>query len=108
MTSSVGEFLDLLPRSIDPAMSANVSAVFQFVEERNDGVAVWSVTIADGAVDVARGRGANSDIALTASREAWSAMLSGELDAREAILIGKLKLEGDVTLVMQLQRIFRL
>ena len=45
----------------------------------------------------------NPEATLTAAAEDWKAIQSGELDRVQAYMSGKLKMEGDVTLLMQLE-----
>lgn len=45
----------------------------------------------------------NPDVTLTASAADWEAIQKGELDRTQAYLGGKLVIEGDLTLMMQLE-----
>jgi len=45
----------------------------------------------------------NPDATCTASAEDWAAIQSGELDRVQAFMGGKLKIEGDMTLMLQLE-----
>lgn len=45
----------------------------------------------------------NPDAMLTATAEDWRAVRNGELDRTQAFMSGRLKVEGDITLLMQLE-----
>ena len=45
----------------------------------------------------------NPEATLTAAADDWKAIQGGELDRVQAYMSGKLKMEGDVTLLMQLE-----
>lgn len=47
----------------------------------------------------------NPDVTVTASAADWRAIRSGEIDRTQAFLGGKLKIEGDLTLLMQLEEV---
>jgi len=47
----------------------------------------------------------NPDVTVTASAADWRAIRAGEIDRTQAFLGGKLKIEGDLTLLMQLEEV---
>ena len=96
-----------MPDSVDTRAIAGLSAVFELVDTASDG-GVWTVTVANGRMVVSEGAAGNADIILAAEASDWTEMLSGTLTSQAAILTGRLKIKGDVTLAIKLQSIFRL
>ena len=107
MANPIAEFLTTLPDRVSAGAISGLSAVFQFVDTDDDG-GVWAVTIVNGHMAVSEGAAGNADIILTAETSDWARMVSGTLRSQEAILIGRLRIRGDVTLAIKLQSIFHL
>jgi len=107
MAKAIGDLLAAAARAADPATTAGMDATFQFVAEGEDG-GVWSVRVCDNRVEVAEAATEEPDIVLTASADVWRSILTGSSAGRDALLQGALTLQGDVTLAMQLERVFGL
>ncbi len=102
--SEVKAFFDGLSSGVDASKVAGMNAVYQF----NIDDAVYTVAIADGAVDVSEGPADNASIELTMSADDFVALTKGELNGQQAFLTGKLKIKGDMTLAMKLQSVFNI
>ena len=63
----------------------------------------WYVVSDKGAATRHEGTADNPDATVTASAEDWDAIQKGELDRVQAFMSGKLKTEGDLTLMLQLE-----
>jgi len=63
----------------------------------------WYLVSDKGEVTVHEGTVENPNVTLTVSAEDWESIQRGELDRTQAYLGGKLKTEGDVGLLMQLE-----
>jgi aminoglycoside phosphotransferase (APT) family kinase protein len=63
----------------------------------------WYIAVANGTGSRHVGRVDNPDVTLTVDADDWRAIQSGELNRTQAFLGGKLKIEGEVTLLMQLE-----
>ena len=63
----------------------------------------WYLVSDRGKVTVYEGTVENPNVTLTVSAEDWEAIQRGELGRTEAWLTGKLKMEGDMGLLMQLE-----
>jgi aminoglycoside phosphotransferase (APT) family kinase protein len=63
----------------------------------------WYVVAAAGAVRRHDGCTADADATVTVSAADWDALRSGRLDRAEAFLGGRVRVTGDVTLLMQLE-----
>ena len=86
----------------NPAKLAGMKAVFQFDISGAD-PGIYSVAIADGKAAVSEGTSASSNITITMASNDFADMVEGKLDGITAFMGGKLKVEGDMMLAMQLQ-----
>jgi putative sterol carrier protein len=107
MSEITQRFAQELRNRIDPSRAAGMTAVYQFVISDDTDGAVHA-NIVNGAIDVAEGRAAIPDITLTATAADWLAIVKGELSGQMGFLMGKLKIQGDMTLALKLQSVFHL
>src|SRR5262249_54572516 len=96
------EFFETLESRADPAKAAGITATYLFVV---DGAGEWTVAVDDGKVAVTEGR-SEADCTLTASEDVFRRIVSGKQNALTAYMTGKLKVGGDVSKAMQLQKLF--
>lgn len=61
----------------------------------------WTLKLADGIVEVKRGKENDVDCAIQGDIETWNSLLSGRLSYIKALLLGKLKIEGDKILALR-------
>ena len=64
--------------------------------------------IDNGDVAVNPGTAESPSITITCTSEDWVKIVNGELNGQQAFLMGKLKIQGDMTLAMKLQSVFSL
>lgn len=102
--SEVKAFFEGLSSGVDASKIAGMSAVYQF----NIGDDVYTVAVADGALNISEGPAEKPSIELTMSEEDFIALTKGELNGQQAFLTGKLKIKGDMTLAMKLQSVFNI
>ncbi len=102
--SEVKAFFDGLSANVDASKIAGMNAVYQF----NVDDSVYTVAVADGAMNVSEGPADKASIELTMTEEDFLALVKGELNGQQAFLTGKLKIKGDMTLAMKLQSVFNL
>lgn len=107
MSEITQTFAQELRNRIDPARAAGMTAVYQFVIADEPDGAVYA-NIDNGAIGVDEGRAATPDITLTAKAADWLAIVKGEQSGQMAFLMGKLKIQGDMTLAMKLASVFHL
>jgi len=107
MVGSIEEFFTGLQAKLGGDKIAGMTATFQF-EATGDGGGDWAVKIADGAGEVTQGKAEDPTIVLTATAEDWLAIMNGDMNGQTAFLTGKLKIQGDMTLAMQLESLFDL
>jgi SCP-2 sterol transfer family protein len=80
--------------------------VQQVVTDTPDGEVAWHVRLADGEVEIGPGRAAEADIVITESHETAVAVSRGGLTPAEAFASGRLKLAGQVGLLVRHQHVF--
>lgn len=107
MSPTVEEIMQQLPTAFDPERAAGVKANVQF-DFTSDGGKKYIVRIADGQCSVEEGEIANPDATLIASQATYQAVAEGRLNVATAFMTGKLKVKGNMQLMMRFQQIFRL
>jgi putative sterol carrier protein len=68
--------------------------------------AAWYVTVEPEAVSARAGRAASPDITFTQPLEVAEAVHRGEISAREAFMLGRIRIGGDVRLLVRSQALF--
>jgi putative sterol carrier protein len=96
------EFFDTLPSRVDAARTAGVNKSYVFDIE---GAGVWKVDVTDAGVEVTEG-GGNADVTIHASEETFRAIAEGKQNPTTAFMTGKLKIDGDMSAAMKLQKLF--
>ncbi|HUW52296.1 MAG TPA: SCP2 sterol-binding domain-containing protein [Rhodanobacter sp.] len=95
------DLLNKLPAAINPQAVAGLNRTIQF----NTSQPAF-VVIRDGACAVTPGSTDAADLTLTLADDDLVGLLTGKLDGMMAVLTGRLKLQGDLTLAQQLGRYF--
>jgi putative sterol carrier protein len=95
------ELLNKLPLAINPQTTAGVDRTIQF----NISQPAYMV-IRNGECEVTQGTTDAADLSLNMSDDDLVSMLTGKLDGMAAMMTGRLKLQGDMTLATQLGRYF--
>jgi putative sterol carrier protein len=98
----VKEFFEGLEGRADPEKTAGMNNSYLFEIE---GAGTWTVDVKDGAVSVAEG-GDTADATISASEETFEKIVSGEQNPTTAYMTGKLKVKGDMSAALKLQKLF--
>jgi putative sterol carrier protein len=101
MAATAREFFESLESSIDPARTAGLTKSYLFDVE---GAGQWKVDVNDGALAVSEG-GDGADVTISISEENFLKINRGELQPANAFMTGQLKVKGDVSAAMQLDKI---
>lgn len=98
--------LEALSGSADAEKLKGMDATILF-DVSGEGGGQWTVTINDGQVDVEEGSTAGSPtITVAASAKDLKALIDGDLNPMAAFMQGRLKVKGDMSMAMQLQKLF--
>jgi putative sterol carrier protein len=103
MPGTVQEFFETLPARADTSKTAGMNNSYGFDIE---GAGQWTVKVADGAVSVHDGLDDAANVTISASQEVFQEIVSGERNPTAAYMTGKLKLKGDMSAAMSLQKLF--
>jgi len=88
--------------SDDPGTVAGFSGILEFNISGDKGGA-WTVTIADGTVEVKKGKDPAARFKVEISDHHFVDMMNGKLSAQKAFMTRKLKFHGNVTMAMKLR-----
>ena len=102
MAESAREFFEGLESRADPSKAAGMTASYLFDIQ---GAGQWKVVVVDGAVTVTEGPG-EADCTITASEETFERIVSGKQNPTMAYMSGKLKVKGDMSQALKLQKLF--
>lgn len=87
----------------DKAGDMNGNVVFDLA---GDNGGQWTVQIDSGTCSVAEGAIANPTATVHMGADDYVAMMTGNLNPMMAFMSGKVKVEGDLNIVMKLQQVF--
>jgi putative sterol carrier protein len=96
------EFFATLESRVDEAKTAGLTATYLF---DIDGAGKWTVDVKDGKLNVSEG-GDEADCTISISQENFEQLISRELNPTSAYMTGKLKVKGDMSAAMKLQKLF--
>jgi putative sterol carrier protein len=96
------EFFETLESRIDASKTAGMNNSYVFDIE---GAGIWKVDVVDGSVKVTEG-GTDGDVTIRVSEDTFKAIASGEQNPTTAYMTGKLKVDGDMSAALKLQKLF--
>lgn len=88
-----------------PSKAEGLNATIQFNLSGDNGGLYW-LKISNGSCEAGEGQAENPKMTLKAAAEDWHAVSTGKMNAMQAFMSGKLKIEGDMGLAMKMQTIF--
>ncbi len=101
----VKEALTNLSGSTDVEKLKGLDAVILFDIKGEQG-GQWTVDIRDGAINVEEGAPESPDVTVEAAAKDLVALFQGELNPMAAFMQGRLKVKGDMSIAMQMQKLF--
>ena len=103
-TEVAGIFPAMVERFV-PEKAAGVDATILFELSGDNGGSYW-IAVADGEAETGAGAAVNAAVTVRCSADDWVAVATGELNAMQAFMTGRLKIQGDMGLAMKLQSMF--
>ena len=104
MDATAAFFDGLGSHGYEPVL-AHIDGTVRFDVHGSDQTEHWFVTIHNGDVDVSRKR-SKADAVIDLDKSLSDEILSGKTNAIARLLRGQIHVEGDLELIMQLQRVF--
>lgn len=95
--------MDGLGERHEPSL-ANASGTVRFDVVDGDRTERWLLTVTQGSLAVSR-RNARADVTLRAPRRLFEQLVRGKANATASFLRGALQIEGDVELIVLVQRL---
>ncbi|WP_165874144.1 SCP2 sterol-binding domain-containing protein [Rubrobacter taiwanensis] len=99
---SAAEYFDHISRNLDPERARGIKGTYLF---DISGAGKWTADFRDGEVTIEEGETKEPECTIMAGEEDWLRLVSGELDPMSATMSGKLRMKGDMSKAMQLQKI---
>lgn len=98
-----------MPDNLDAAAAANVDAVVEWrIAEGHGAHDVWQVTLRGGRASVERGAPAEPRVVLEIGDVDFLRLVAGDVEGPLLFMRGRLKVEGDLVLAVQMPQLFRL
>jgi len=102
---TLAESIQAMVANFNPALAKGVNAVIQ-LNATGDGGGSYALSIADGKLDVTEGVADQPTVTINVAAQDWVDIIAGRLDATKAFMSGKLRIAGDLGLMMRFQRMF--
>jgi putative sterol carrier protein len=102
MAESAREFFESLESRADGSKAAGMTASYLFDIE---GAGKWKVDVDDGKVTVTEG-GGEAECTIQTSEETFVRVVNGEQNPTMAYMSGKLKVKGEMSQALKLQKLF--
>ena len=97
-------FPEMVKRLI-PEKAEGVNVVIQFDLSGDNGGLYW-VKVVDGTAENGNGSIDNPSMTLKSTADDWFAVSTGQLNAMQAFMSGKIKIQGDMGIAMKMQTMF--
>jgi putative sterol carrier protein len=100
---SAATFFADLHTQVDPTKIVGVdnSYLFDVTDEGQ-----WLVEVRNGEVTVSDGAGRDADVTIVVSSAVFEKIASGQQNPATAYMTGKLKISGDMSVALKLQKLF--
>jgi putative sterol carrier protein len=102
---TLADTLQEMLNSFNPAKAKGVSAVVQ-LNASGDGGGDYNLKIADGACQLSAGQAEKPTVTIDVAAQDWIDIIGGRLDPTRAFMAGKLRIRGDLGLMMRFQSMF--
>ncbi len=106
--ATAAEVQSIFPAMVErflPEKASGVSATILFDLSGDNGGCFW-IKVADGVAEYGEGQVADAAMTVKANADDWHAVATGQMNAMQAFMTGKLKILGDMGLAMKMQTMF--
>lgn len=107
MSSSIQELIESMPASFRPEKAGSAKAAIKLVMT-GDESGEWGLEIADGKCVIPEEFTEKPDVTVTMAGTDFVSLANGQLNPVQAFMGGKIKIAGNVGLVMQMLQWFDL
>ena len=105
----LAEVFRQMPANLDPAAAADVDAVIEWrIADEDGGHDAWQVTLRDGRATVEPGAPAEPRATFEIGGVDFLRLVAGDVEGPLLFMHGRLKVEGDLVLAVQMPQLFRL
>jgi putative sterol carrier protein len=101
MSSDAEKAIEALPAAFLPDKAGNAQALFQLDLAGENG-GQWVLDVANGKCEVRQETAAKPDVTISMDGEDFVALFGNQLDPVRAFMMGKIKVTGNLGMVMQL------
>ena len=101
----VGSIFPAMVERLVPEKAAGLNATILFDLSGENGGQYW-IRVADGSAETGVGAVDDPNMTLKAAADDWFAITTGEMNAMQAFMTGKVKILGDMGLAMKMQTMF--
>ncbi|MEJ2732360.1 MAG: SCP2 sterol-binding domain-containing protein [Anaerolineae bacterium] len=101
MSSQVRQLLEAMPAAFMPDKAGSAKALIQ-LDLAGEGGGQWVLDIAQGECQVTEAKSPKPDVTVSMDAQDFAALYNNQLNPVQAFMAGKIKVTGNVGLVMQL------
>lgn len=103
--ASVADLFENMPQVFNAVKAGNMDATVQF-DLSGEGGGQWYVIVSGGKCTTAKGKSDAPTATIRMDAADYVALVKGELNAMEAFMQQKIRVEGDLSTVMKFQTLF--
>jgi putative sterol carrier protein len=103
--AEISEIFTGMAQRFQPEKASGIDATIQFDLTGDNGGLYW-IKIADGKCVTGEGQADAPKMTIKAAADDWHKIAHGELNAMQAFMGGKMKIQGDMSLAMKMQGLF--
>lgn len=102
---TIDETFETMKRLFNPTAATHFNKTIQW-DIKGMQAGKWTFAIADQTCQLIRGEVDKAHLTMSMSDQTWLAISEGKLDPINAFVTGRVKVSGDMMLVMHLQHLF--
>jgi putative sterol carrier protein len=103
---TTSEISQMMVEGFVPEKADGINAIIQF-DLSGDNGGQFYLDIKDGSVEAHDGMADDAKMTLRAALDDYLAVASGQMNPMQAFMSGKIKIQGDMSLAMKLQTMFK-